>query len=435
MRPLSFEQAPPACVPARFFLTAPLFGVLAGVLLMFHGTDALTSRWAPSTLALTHLFTTGFMLQTMCGALMQFVPVAAGGNIWRPRLIGGLVHPSLCAATLLFVAGFLSGRHALLDGAAVLFAGALGIQAIAVGAAVFRTVGVNPTVMALRLAIGALIVTVVTGVLLVQILRGRIALPMVETTHVHAGWGLVGWAGVLVIGVGYFVIPMFQMTAPFPRWLQKSLAPALLLALLVWSTQLSASIPPAASGLALAAILAGGALFAATTLLLQARRKRKISDPTLVFFRIAMICVMAVVLVFAVSPLAPGGDDSNIPALLLGILILQGVFGSVICGMLYKILPFMLWMNLQRIDPALATKVSTRKLLSEAPMMRHLGLHVLTLPLLLLAAFIPALVRPAGLLLVVAYGWLEWNLLVAWSRYRDHHPDRAGRPEVRDPHR
>ena len=65
---LSFEQAPPISVPFRFFLTAPLFGMAAGLLLLWQGPAALASRWTSVALALTHLIAVGFMLQAMCGA-------------------------------------------------------------------------------------------------------------------------------------------------------------------------------------------------------------------------------------------------------------------------------------------------------------------------------------------------------------------------------
>ena len=52
-----------------------------------HGT---TSRWSPGALAMTHLIVVDFMLQAMCGSLLQFVAVVAGANIWRPRLVAAL---------------------------------------------------------------------------------------------------------------------------------------------------------------------------------------------------------------------------------------------------------------------------------------------------------------------------------------------------------
>jgi hypothetical protein len=64
---LSFDQAPPFPAPFRFFLTAPLFAMLAGLLMLWRGPDLFASRWTPSALAATHLITVGFMLQVMLG--------------------------------------------------------------------------------------------------------------------------------------------------------------------------------------------------------------------------------------------------------------------------------------------------------------------------------------------------------------------------------
>ena len=82
---LSFENAPPFSAPLRFFLTAPLFAVLAGLLLVIEGPVVFTSRWTPGALAATHLLTVGFMLQVMLGALIQVLPDVAGAGLPRPR--------------------------------------------------------------------------------------------------------------------------------------------------------------------------------------------------------------------------------------------------------------------------------------------------------------------------------------------------------------
>ena len=100
---LSFDQAPPISVPYRFFLVAPWFGVMAGILLAWSGPDAFASRWTPEAMALTHLIALGFMLQAMSGAVFQFIPVAVGGNVWRPRLVADTLQPLLVLATLLLV--------------------------------------------------------------------------------------------------------------------------------------------------------------------------------------------------------------------------------------------------------------------------------------------------------------------------------------------
>ena len=123
---LSFEQAPPISVPYRFFLTAPLFGVVAGLLLTWFGPAALASRWSSGALAMTHLLVVDFMLQAMCGALLQFVAVAAGANIWRPQLVAAVVHPLITAGAVLLASAFVLDQPLLFLMAAAVFAVALG---------------------------------------------------------------------------------------------------------------------------------------------------------------------------------------------------------------------------------------------------------------------------------------------------------------------
>src|SRR3989338_5515889 len=65
---LSIQQAPPLSVPARFFLTAPVFGMVAALILLFTGKDLLSSRWTPGMLAVTHCLTLGFFTSVMIGA-------------------------------------------------------------------------------------------------------------------------------------------------------------------------------------------------------------------------------------------------------------------------------------------------------------------------------------------------------------------------------
>ena len=91
---LSYDQSPPIAAPFRFFLTAPVFGILAGLLLLWEGPDMLAARWTPGVLALTHLMTIGFMLQVMLGALIQILPVVAGANLTQPIRLAAAVHAS-----------------------------------------------------------------------------------------------------------------------------------------------------------------------------------------------------------------------------------------------------------------------------------------------------------------------------------------------------
>ena len=102
---LSLEQAPPISVPFRFFLSAPLFLLLAALILLVSGPQALVSRWTPALLALTHLVTLGFLSMTMIGALMQMLPVVADSSMPQPRLVAWMVHIPLVAGTAMLASG------------------------------------------------------------------------------------------------------------------------------------------------------------------------------------------------------------------------------------------------------------------------------------------------------------------------------------------
>jgi hypothetical protein len=413
---LSFEQAPPIGVPFRFFLTAPLFGIAAGLLLFIQGGEMLASRWAPGALAGTHLLVVGFMLQAMCGALLQFVPVAAGGNIWRPRLVATIVHPLLVAAAVLLVWAFLSQQSALFMGAAHGFVLALGFFGGVVSLALWRTPARGPTIVALRIAVIGLLVTMALGVTLATGIARGAAWPLLTLTDVHAAWGLGGWALILLAGVSYFVVPMFQLTPSYPAWLARGLPLLLLAILLLWSVELLGL-----AGTDRMAVFFGGlglsGVFATETLHLQSRRRRKVSDTTLMFFRTAMLSLLGVLLSAVVFAMLPVLQFDPRAAVWLGMLAVVGVFVSAINGMLYKIVPFLIWLHLQNLCGLHSVPPTMNQMIAEKTMRWQFYAHLAALALLLAAVWLPVLARPAGLAFAITCGWLGVNLVSAVRAY------------------
>lgn len=414
---LSFEQAPPIDVPFRFFLTAPLFGIAAGLLLFLVGGDMLASRWTPTALAGTHLLVAGYLLLAMCGALMQFVPVAAGGNIWRPRLVAAWTHPLLIVSATLLVAAFLTQRSTLFLAAAHGFTLALGVFGIVVSVALWRTPARGPTIVALRIALISLLVTLVLGVTLATGIARNTDWPLLSLTDVHAAWGLGGWALILLAGVSYLVVPMFQLTPSYPAWLARGLPLMLIMVLLAWSTQY-ADTARNESLLILLGGLGVSSLFAVETLHLQHRRRRKVSDVTLLFFRTAMLSLLAALLSALVFAMFPELRFDPRIAVWLGVLAIVGVFVSAINGMLYKIVPFLNWLHLQKLCGLQAVPPTMHQMIPAAAMHWQFRVHIAALSLLLVAVWVPALARPAGLLFAVSSAWLGWNLIGAVGVYR-----------------
>ena len=409
---LSFEQAPPISVPYRFFLTAPWFAVLAGLTFALQAEDALASRWSPAALTLTHLLTVGFMLQAMTGALLQFVPVAAGGNVWRPRLVAALVHPALSVGALVLAAAFMTGDGDLFRFAFLLLVSAILLLVAVVGHALWRTPAGGDTLPALRLAVAALAVAALLGGVL-ALAEGGIGK---HWTDLHAFWALGGWAFVLLAGVSWTVVPMFQLTPPYPRRLVRWLPP------LALSLTLAVSVTSFLSPAVFRGLLVGaGALAgwqALATLHLQGRRRRKLRDASLLGFQAAMLCLLLAGVLLAVGSLWPWLLQDRL-ALGLGVLLLPGAFGCAIAGMLYKIVPFVGWLHLQHQSTAAAAP-GVRALLGEAAMRRQSKLQLIALVLLLLTLVWPLLAVPAGLTFAGASAWLGINIAHAARRVAGH---------------
>lgn len=411
---LSLEQTPPLSVPLRYFLTAPPFAMAAGLGLLFWGGEAMTGRWSPVTLGLTHLLTLGFLALVMVGAVQQLLPVLVGSPVPRPRLTSALVHGLLSGGTVLLTAGLVGGAPPLMSGAALLLGSGF-LLFIAVSAyCLLRARSGHFTVVAMALAILALLATVALGLHLAMGYGGVVPLAR-QLTDLHLAWGLLGWVALLVAGVAYQVVPMFQITPAYPRLLMRSLAPVLFTLLVVGSgTAVSHAIP---GEWVWGAAAVGYGIFAITTLELQRRRKRRLPDVTLDFWRLAMASLLLAVTVWVLHY----GFGRTDP-LLFGVLFIVGFAMSAVNGMLYKIVPFLVWLHLNnRRQMAGRSQVgipNMRQVIPEPAMRRQFRLQLAALILLAGAALEPLLTRSAGLLLLVSMFALQGNLLRAVGLYR-----------------
>ncbi len=102
-RVLDYDQAPAISVPLRFLLAAPVLALPAAALLLYYGPALLATRWSAAALAATHLITLGFIAHSVVGALLQFLPVAAGADIRKLHRAAPWLQALLTAGTLLLV--------------------------------------------------------------------------------------------------------------------------------------------------------------------------------------------------------------------------------------------------------------------------------------------------------------------------------------------
>lgn len=415
---LSFDQAPPILVPFRFFLAAPLFAVLAAVVLLWQGPEWLLSRWLPPVLALTHLMTLGFLGMTMMGAMFQMLPVVAGAPVARPVAVSLAVFGLLVSGVAALAGGFLLASPWLMRLALGLLGIGVALFAAAVGYSLKRA-SVNATARSMRFAVIALALTATLGLVLASNYGWDWWLvERVRFTTLHLAWGVLGWVGLLVIGVSYQVVPMFQLTQAFPKRLTVWLAGSLFALLAAWSLLMLGGLEAYAPFVG-ALIACALALFAATTLRLQKQRRRKLSDVTLLFWRFGLSALLLALALWLVGQFVPALGDGQVYPFLLGMLFIVGFAVSVVNGMLYKIVPFLIWFHLQSRMVGTAAKVpNMREILPEKKMRRQMWLHFAAAPLLAAATLLPPLIYPAALAFGASMLLLEANLLFAYGVYR-----------------
>lgn len=407
----SYDATPPISAPLRFFLTAPLFGILLGLLLLGLNPDYLLSRWSWPVLAGTHLLTLGMLAPVMVGAMIQMLPVVAGVSLRRPLWLAAWSHLWLTLGALLMVSGFWWQQPSLLRGGGVMLIAALLPFALLALHDLWGRSTKDSTSRLMVLALLALAAAVALGALLLGHVAWGLPLDVQTLTHLHVLWGGLGWVLGLVIGVAYTVVPMFQTTPRYPALLEQRGLYALLAVLLLSSALL---LTPSLRWLAvlLAALLA--AAFAVLTLKLL-RQSRRSGEMSLRFWQISMACLALSALAACVTALGLASLE-----LLVGVLFLYGFAGSVISGMLYKIVPFLVWLHLQRLSQRRYAIPNMKQIILEPAIKRQLMLHLAAVLLLALAMLWPLrlVMVLAALALIGAQALLGWNLLQAVRRYR-----------------
>ncbi len=427
---LAFDKAPPLGAPLRFFLTAPLFGMAAALLVLWAGPHALATRWTPPLLSATHLLTLGVLAMVMIGAVIQMVAVVAGSPVARPRWVAGGVHALLTAGVVALGVGLDALDRRWLAFAMVLLGlGVAGFVGVVVGT-VTRAPRAHDTVLGIGLAVLSLAFTAGLGLTLAAgYVFDSVILHRFPLTDAHLGWGIAGWMGLLVVGVAFQVVPMFQITPNYPDAVRRWLVKCIFAGLLMWSAGdlLAFWVAPPwvwlqrAGG---AVLLAAYGTFAVVTLRLQARRRRRLADVTTDLWRVGMVSLLGAGLLWLALQWVPALAEYRGYPLLLGVLLLLGFALSVINGMLYKIVPFLVWFHLQNrllaAPHAAALQLPNMKqIVTDRWARRQLRVHVAALLLALGAALVPVyLTHLSAAVLFVSFALLLRNLVAAALCFR-----------------
>lgn len=412
---LSTEQAPPISVPLRFFTAAPLFLLLAALMLVSGADNPFADMHSPVLLAATHCITLGFMAMIMMGAMQQILPVVIGSPMPASRLTAWLTFLPLISGALLLPAGFMLGKPVLFNLAWPLLGLAFITFISASLISLVRAPAHNATRTAILLSILALGGAIALGMLLAHGYATGSLLPYTMLATAHISLSLGGWVLLLIVGVSYQVVPMFQLTPNYPKWLANGLTPAIFVVLLL--SLLPLLLEPMPHWLVIVAqslvwLLAG--CFAVTTLMLQSKRRRRVADATLSFFRLGMMSLLCAALLYFATLFFPANEHLGT---LCAEIFLLGFAMSLMHGMLYKIVPFLVWFHLFR-GGVKSGVPNMKEIIPETWMWRHLWLHRSTLLAALFAPWWNAAAWLVSVGLLLQGMLLGYALLIAIAVYR-----------------
>jgi hypothetical protein len=167
-------------------------------------------------------------------------------------------------------------------------------------------------------------------------------------------------------------------------------------------------------------------VYAGYTIRLLKQRKRKIPDITARFWRLSMTCLMVSALLLAgfyfAGHLLLSADLQQRAPVMIGVFMIYGFAGSVIMGMLQKIVPFLSYLHLQRRCISnfelLKTLPHMGEIISEPRSHWQFRIHLSALLALLAAAMTGMFSGAAALLLAVDFAWLGFTLASATRLYR-----------------
>ncbi|MDX9755989.1 MAG: hypothetical protein RBT52_00585 [Sulfurimonas sp.] len=401
---LSVDQAPPISAPIRFFVTAPLFAVLAGILILFSDAEILSSRFSTHTIAITHALSVGFLSFVMFGALLQMLPVLAGVRISKVNLVAKSSYALMLVGTLSMIFGLWFDISKLILLSSLLLGSGFLILIISMLIALRSVVNVTASVRAIITSlIFALLITLMGMHLLSSYGIGKFSDLHLLFANIHSVWAVFGFAGVLIIGVAFHVLPMFYVAPRFKKFCKQKVVWLVTSGLLLWLFLNIFIESYSTIGKIWVALFFWA--FSTTVYLKLNARRRKVSDITVWYWRSASIFMTLGTFAWAINDFF---DEKYI--VIVSILIGGGFILSIMSGMLYKIVPFLVWFHLNAKGymsiPTMNDMIS--KKLAKA----QFFLFILSLIGFIVSFFIPNILPLFAVTFIMSMAILEYNIVI-----------------------
>lgn len=348
IRGASSTQAPPLALPAEHFAAALACFALGAIGLVAIAPElAFGAFYAPRVIAAVHLFTLGWIMLSIFGALCQFLPVAIGRGLrWQSLAHVTFVLHVLGAAG--FIAGLVLGERGFIIAGAASLSAAFGLFALNLAVTLATIRERSLTWWALAGATLFLVATPLYGVLIQFGHASNLGVHHYHAVAVHAHVAIVGIVLLVIVGVAHRLIPMFLLSHGASEWPSRIAVALLFTAAGLLAIPAGGMIADAIGGvLAACGVLA----FAVQAVLFFRHRKRRALDPGM---RLAAAGIVGLLVAVAIAPIAFSRGLADTRLLTTYFMVLLGAISLFVAGHYYKIIPFLVWYH--RFGPLVGTR-------------------------------------------------------------------------------
>ncbi len=348
------DRLPPRLLPILYFTLAHLFLVAAFAAVALDPRAAAGFFYQPRTIGIVHLITIGWISASILGSLYVIGPLAL--RMPMPARRSDYVACALFAAGGIGMTGhFFAAGHGGIGGPGggagylgVAWSGLLVLAGLAlVACRTLRALRTAPIQAGVKLHIALAFGNVVAAGLMGLLLAAHKARPFlpgspIDNVFAHVHLAALGWAGMMVVGAGYRMMPMVLPAAmPAGRSLYASA-----LFLEAGALGLFAGFLLGGRFLLPSALLsiAGFAVFFLKVRWMLANRRRRprwlrLPDYGVLHTFLALLYALLSALLGVALSIAPRSDGSLRAAAVYGVLGLVGFLGQMVLGMQARILP------------------------------------------------------------------------------------------------
>ncbi len=403
---LSLDQAPPISVPFRFFLTAPIFAIIIGALILTNDATLILNRYSDISIAIVHLFTLGILSMIIVGAMQQMMPVLAGAVIKRPILFANVVHTTLTTGTILFALYFILHLKILLMIATALLAISFITFFVVAIKLLYKVKFLNSTVITMRIFVVVGLITILLGLYLSgSHISDNIGASHYSFVSIHVLFGMFGFASLIIMGVAFQVIPMFYVAKSFPKFIENRVPFIIIFLLLAYVIFEFASFDLMIVKTLFVLVIAAFGYFGIHSL---NNRRRPIFDVTLLYWKSSLYMLIAALLIWLFAK----SDVSYLLSILFGL----GFLYSLLQGMIYKIIPFLCWFHLT--SKGYFTVPTMRELIIEDMIRIQFYMYISSLLFFILAFFLSVIFLYIGAILFIFSNlFFLLNLILAIKKY------------------